>query len=145
MLISNKGLALIKKFEGFRDKAYQDIVGIWTIGYGSIKIKGRKVLPTDTVTEHEAEQLIEQELAQDVYPYLYGLGLNQNQFDALCSFIYNLGATNFNKSTLKKKLLAEDYVGASFEFIKWNKAGGNVVEGLTKRRLAESKLFTSKV
>ena len=145
MLISNKGLALIKKFEGFRDKAYQDIVGIWTIGYGSIKIKGRKVLPTDTVTEHEAEQLIEQELAQDVYPYLYGLGLNQNQFDALCSFIYNLGATNFNKSTLKKKLLAEDYVGASFEFIKWNKAGGNVVDGLTKRRLAESKLFTSKV
>ena len=145
MLISNKGLALIKKFEGFRDKAYQDIVGVWTIGYGSIKIKGRKVLPTDTVTEHEAEQLIEQELAQDVYPYLYGLGLNQNQFDALCSFIYNLGATNFNKSTLKKKLLAEDYVGASFEFIKWNKAGGNVVEGLTKRRLAESKLFTSKV
>ena len=145
MLISNKGLALIKKFEGFRDKAYQDIVGVWTIGYGSIKIKGRKVLPTDTVTEHEAEQLIEQELAQDVYPYLYGLGLNQNQFDALCSFIYNLGATNFNKSTLKKKLLAEDYVGASFEFIKWNKAGGNVVEGLTKRRLAESKLFTSKL
>lgn len=145
MLISNKGLALIKKFEGFRDKAYQDIVGVWTIGYGSIKIKGRKVLPTDTVTEHEAEQLIEQELAQDVYPYLYGLGLNQNQFDALCSFIYNLGATNFNKSTLKKKLLAEDYVGASFEFIKWNKAGGNVVDGLTKRRLAESKLFTSKV
>ena len=145
MLISNKGLALIKKFEGFRDKAYQDIVGVWTIGYGSIKIKGRKVLPTDTVTEHEADQLIEQELVQDVYPYLYGLGLNQNQFDALCSFIYNLGATNFNKSTLKKKLLAEDYVGASFEFIKWNKAGGNVVEGLTKRRLAESKLFTSKV
>ena len=145
MLISNKGLALIKKFEGFRDKAYQDIVGVWTIGYGSIKIKGRKVLPTDTVTEHEAEQLIEQELAQDVYPYLYGLGLNQNQFDALCSFIYNLGATNFNKSTLKKKLLAEDYVGASIEFIKWNKAGGNVVDGLTKRRLAESKLFTSKV
>ena len=145
MLISNKGLALIKKFEGFKDKAYQDIVGVWTIGYGSIKIKGRKVLPTDTVTEHEAEQLIEQELAQDVYPYLYGLGLNQNQFDALCSFIYNLGATNFNKSTLKKKLLAEDYVGASFEFIKWNKAGGNVVDGLTKRRLAESKLFTSKV
>ena len=145
MLISNKGLALIKKFEGFKDKAYQDIVGVWTIGYGSIKIKGRKVLPTDTVTEHEAEQLIEQELAQDVYPYLYGLGLNQNQFDALCSFIYNLGATNFNKSTLKKKLLAEDYVGASFEFIKWNKAGGSVVDGLTKRRLAESKLFTSKV
>ena len=138
-------MVLIKKFEGFKDKAYQDIVGVWTIGYGSIKIKGRKVLPTDTVTEHEAEQLIEQELAQDVYPYLYGLGLNQNQFDALCSFIYNLGATNFNKSTLKKKLLAEDYVGASFEFIKWNKAGGNVVDGLTKRRLAESKLFTSKV
>ena len=145
MIISDRGLVLIKKFEGFKDKAYQDIVGIWTIGYGSIKIKGRKVLPTDTVTEHEAEQLIEQELAQDVYPYLYGLGLNQNQFDALCSFIYNLGATNFNKSTLKKKLLAEDYVGASFEFIKWNKAGGNVVDGLTKRRLAESKLFTSKV
>ena len=145
MIISDRGLVLIKKFEGFKDKAYQDIVGVWTIGYGSIKIKGRKVLPTDTVTEHEAEQLIEQELAQDVYPYLYGLGLNQNQFDALCSFIYNLGATNFNKSTLKKKLLAEDYVGASFEFIKWNKAGGNVVDGLTKRRLAESKLFTSKV
>ena len=143
MLISNKGLALIKKFEGFRDKAYQDVVGVWTIGYGSIKIKGRKVLPTDTVTEHEAEQLIEQELAQDVYPYLYGLGLNQNQFDALCSFIYNLGATNFNKSTLKKKLLAEDYVGASFEFIKWNKAGGKVLRGLDNRRKDEKALFLS--
>lgn len=142
MKISQQGIDLIKKWEGFRAKAYQDIVGVWTVGYGSTRVFGRKVQPSDSLTETVAQAFLEKELEECAYPSLSGLELNQNQFDALCSFIYNLGATNFNKSTLKKKILAGDYVGASYEFIKWNKAGGRVVNGLTKRRLDESKLFT---
>lgn len=141
MKISKQGLDFIKKWEGFRYKAYQDVVGVWTIGYGSTKIGNRKVQPTDTISEPDAVKEMEEELEKWIYPHLEDLTLNQNQFDALCSFIYNLGATNFNKSTLKKKIQAGDYVGASYEFVKWNRAGGKVVDGLTKRRTDESKLF----
>ena len=146
MKISQTGLDLIKKWEGYREKAYQDIVGVWTVGYGSTRIYGRKVLPSDSLTESTAVAFLEKELEEvGAYKVLNKLNLNQNQFDALCSFIYNLGITNFNKSTLKKKLVAGDYVGASYEFIRWNKAGGKGVAGLTKRRIAESKLFTKKL
>lgn len=141
MKISQQGLDLIKKWEGFRQRAYQDIVGVWTIGFGSTKIHGSKVRPTDMITEKEAEGLLQEELETAIYPHLASLELAQNQFDALCSFIYNLGATNFNKSTLRKKIVAKDYSGAANEFVKWNKAGGKVVDGLTKRRTDESKLF----
>lgn len=70
--------------------------------------------------------------------------LNQNQFDALASFTYNLGETNLSSSTLLKKLNAKDYTGASNEFLKWNRAGGKVLNGLVRRREAERNLFLKK-
>ncbi len=145
MKISEAGIVLIKKWEGFRARAYRDIVGIWTIGFGSTKIQGRRVQPYDVVTEDEAVDLMKHELEYEVYPVLNQLELNQNQFDALCSFIYNLGSTAFQKSTLRKKIVERDYTGAASQIIRWNRAGGHEVAGLTARRKEESDLFLKEV
>lgn len=144
MKISNKGLNLIKQFEGLRLNAYDDGVGVWTIGYGTIKYPdGVRVKKGDKITRAQADQYI----ANDVSTFeksvnsLVKVPLNQNQFDALVSFTYNLGATNLSNSTLLKKLNAKDYKGAAAEFSRWNRAGGKVMAGLTRRRAAERELF----
>lgn len=142
MKISQKGLSLIKSFEGLELRAYKDSVGVVTIGYGST---GPHVFMGQVITEQQAEAL----LLSDVSRFEKGVmetvkvPLNQNQFDALVSFSFNLGLANLKSSTLLRKLNSLDYKGASLEFGRWNKAGGVVLAGLTRRRLAEKELFLS--
>jgi lysozyme len=142
MKISQKGLNLIKSFEGLELKAYKDSVGVVTIGYGST---GPHVSMGQSITETQAEAL----LLSDVTRFEKGVSdlvkvtLTQYQFDALVSFSFNLGLGNLKSSTLLRKLNSLDYKGASLEFARWNKAGGRVLAGLTRRRLAEKELFLS--
>ena len=142
MKISQKGINLIKVFEGLSLKAYKDSVGVITIGYGST---GPHVSMGQTITEAQAESLLKSDLSRfekgvsDLVP----VPLNQNQFDALVSFSFNLGLGNLKSSTLLRKLNSLDYSGASKEFERWNKAGGKVLAGLTRRRIAERDLFLS--
>ena len=139
MTIGEKGLALIKSFEGCKLKAYKCPAGVWTIGYGSTK----GVTEGMVINESMAEKL----LIRDIEPCeraLNKMGINfrQGQFDALVSFIFNCGEGNFNKSTLKKKIIAKaDDKEIADEFKKWNKAGGKVLAGLVRRREAEAKLW----
>jgi lysozyme len=139
MHISQKGIDLIKAYEGLRLEAYQDSVGVWTIGYGTT----RGVKAGQKITRAEAEQFLQAEVAR-FEPQLSALvkvPLKQNQYDALTSFIYNLGATNLGSSTLLKLLNAGDYAGAAKQFGRWSKAGGKELAGLTARRAAESAMF----
>ncbi len=147
MKTSAKGLALIKKYEGFFNKPYLDPVGIPTIGYGVIKYpNGKRVTMNDpAMTEKQASdmlaQLLEQTYEKDVNR-LVKVALNQNQFDALVSFTYNLGGTNLGNSTLLRKINinpCDPTIKA--EFPRWNRAGGRVLAGLTRRRKEEADLY----
>lgn len=141
-----KAYDLIKEFEGLYLKAYLDPVGIPTIGWGTIRYPdGSKVRVGDVITLTQAQDYLEHEVSGFVnsVEQLVKVSLNDNQLCALVSFCYNLGAGNFGSSTLLKKLNAGDYVGASAEFPRWNKAGGKVLAGLTRRRNAERALFDS--
>ena len=139
MNLGYKGKDLLKFFEGCELVAYQDSVGVWTIGYGHTK----GVKPGMTITQEEAEQMLESELVEyEGYVTKYvTVPLTQNQFDALVVWVYNLGPTNFRNSTLLKKLNSGDYTAAGKEIERWNKAGGKVLNGLVKRREAEANLF----
>ena len=142
MVTSQKGLDLIKKYEGLRLKAYKCPAGVWTIGYGHT----RGVKEGMTITNEIAEKLLKEDVApveRDLNAM--GLRLRQGQFDALVGFVFNLGIGNFNSSTLKKKILAimELEKEAAAEFKKWNKAGGKELDGLTKRRAEEAALWLS--
>jgi lysozyme len=150
MKTGNKGLSLIKTFEGFYSKPYLDPVGIPTIGYGVIKYpNGKRVTMQDApITEARATELLAQ-LLEETYEKevnrLVKSPLNQNQFDALVSFTYNLGGANLGRSTLLKKINAnpcDPSIRAEFE--KWNKAGGKVLKGLVRRRKAEADLYFSR-
>ncbi|TCB77424.1 lysozyme [Acinetobacter sp. ANC 4173] len=144
MKTSNDGVELIKGFEGLRLSAYDDGVGVWTIGFGTIKYpNGVRVKRGEKCTKVQAEQYLRNDLItfENAVNQLVKAPLNQNQFDALVSFTYNLGETNLRSSTLLKKLNAKDYKGAAAEFLKWNKAGGKVMSGLVKRRETEMELF----
>lgn len=142
MKISQKGIKLIQDFEGLALKAYKDPIGIWTWGYGST---GPHVTPDKVGTKEEAEQLLKKDLErfEKGVSEIVKVPLNQNQFDALCSFAFNLGIGNLKSSTLLKKLNASDYKGAADEILRWNRAGGKVLAGLTRRRIAERDLFLS--
>lgn len=140
------GIDLIKEFEGFRSKPYLDAVGVPTIGYGATHYAdGRKVKMTDKpITEAEASILLQDMLKQYEKAVLDNVTskINQNQFDALVSFTYNLGVANFKKSTLLKKVNANPMdLTISHEFLRWNRAGGKVLAGLTRRRKAEAELY----
>jgi len=145
MKISQNGLDLIKQFEGLKLDAYQDSVGVWTIGYGSTYWPdGRKVRKGDKLaSEAEAEQL----LRDVVKTYESGVNrvdkvhITQNQFDALVSFAFNLGVGALEKSTLVKKLNKIDVIPVANEFSRWTTAGGKELEGLRRRRAAERELF----
>lgn len=142
MKISQKGTDLIKSFEGLELKAYKDSVGVTTIGYGST---GSHVSMGMTITKEQAEQLLKKDLErfEKGVSDIVKVPLNQNQFDALVSFSFNLGLGSLKSSTLLKKLNFSDYIGASKEFERWNRAGGKVLAGLTRRRIAERDLFLS--
>ncbi|AYL07968.1 lysozyme (plasmid) [Enterobacter asburiae] len=146
MQISDKGIALIKQFEGCKLTAYQDSVGVWTIGYGWTKpVDGKPIRAGMTIKQETAERLLKTGLVsyENDVSRLVKVDLTQGQFDALVSFTYNLGARSLSTSTLLRKLNAGDYAGASDEFLRWNKAGGKVLNGLTRRREAERALFLS--
>jgi lysozyme len=141
-MISERGLAIIREFEGLRLHAYPDPASggePFTIGFGhTIDVE-----PGDNCTLEEAEQWLLDDCADAEVAVLkhVRVPLSQGQLDALISFVFNLGAGNFHKSTLLRKLNAGDYVGAWQEFARWNKAAGKVMPGLSRRRAAEAKLF----
>jgi len=141
MKASEKGLSLIRSFEGLRLLAYKDLGGVVTIGYGTTA--GVKM--GDTVTKTEAEELLRLDVQRfvDHIAALVTVPLNQNHIDALASFVYNVGPTAFAKSTLLKYLNAGLYKDAADQFLRWNRAANNVVAGLTRRRVAEKTLFES--
>lgn len=146
MQTSEKGIALIKQFEGCKLTAYQDSVGIWTIGYGWTQpVDGKPIRAGMTIKQETAERLLKTGLVsyESDVSRLVKVGLTQGQFDALVSFTYNLGARSLSTSTLLRKINAGDYAGAADEFLCWNKAGGKVLNGLTRRREAERALFLS--
>lgn len=139
MKTSQKGIELIKYFEGCKLRAYLDATGIPTIGYGHT-LTARMGL---TITQEKADFLLNDDLLiTENQINKLNLNLNQNQFDALVSFIYNVGIGNFHKSTLLRlvKVDASDFLIA-FEFIKWTKAGRSVLPGLETRRKKEAKLY----
>ncbi|MFJ2455290.1 lysozyme [Pseudomonas protegens] len=139
MRISQRGVALIKSFEGLRLSSYQDSVGVWTIGYGTT----RGVTAGMRITADQAERMLQNDISrfEPDLDRLVKVPLSQNQWDALMSFTYNLGATNLASSTLLKLLNGGDYAGAADQFPRWNKAGGQVLAGLTRRRAAERAMF----
>ena len=141
---SQDAIALIKKFEGLRLKAYKDSVGIWTVGYGTTQINGFPVTETTVINTAEAERQLMQFLNETAAPSVYRNCkslITQSMFDAMCSFVYNLGSGTYAKSTLLKELNASKYQESANLFPDYNKAGGQVSEGLTRRRLAEMELF----
>lgn len=137
---SDRGIDLIKEFEGLRLTAYKCAAGVWTIGYGHTEgVTGAMV-----ITEATADELLARDLAkfETVVSELVKVEINQNQFDSLVSFAFNCGLANLAKSTLLKKLNGGRPVGeVQAEFLRWNKAGGKVIAGLVKRRNAEACLF----
>ena len=132
-------VSLIKKWEGLRLKAYLCPANVWTIGYGHTK----GVHPDMVITTQTADELLREDLrwVEDTINESVKVELTQNQYDALASFIYNVGAGAFKKSTMLRKLNDMDYHGASKEFPRWNKGGGVVLQGLVKRRQEEQELF----
>lgn len=138
---SSTGLHLTEQFEGCRLTAYQDSVGVWTIGYGHT---GPEVCKGLSITMERAEELLIQDIAKAaaaVNRLVTYAHFTQDEFDALVDFTFNLGAGAFADSTLLKKLNAGDIEGAAAEFMRWDHAGGKVLAGLTKRRDGERALF----
>ena len=146
MKTGQDGIDLIKSFEGFRNKAYLDSIGVPTIGYGTTWYPdGTKVKLGDKCTEEQAEEYLKYALGkfEAAINKDIKVTISQKMFDALACFVYNVGIGNFESSTLLKKINAKDFLGASDQFIRWNKAGGKVLDGLTRRREAEAALFKS--
>lgn len=150
MKISKAGLELIKKWEGCKLTAYLCSAGVLTIGYGHT---GSDVYKGMKITQAQADDFLQSDVIRfekDVTS-LVKVPVTQNQFDALVCFAFNLGsdidadtiAEGLGDSTLLRKVNSKDFVGAAAEFVKWNKAGGKVLNGLTSRRIDESKLFLS--
>lgn len=146
MSVSNKGVDLICEFEGKRLVAYDDGVGVWTIGFGTIKYpSGNRVKKGDTCTLEQAKEYMRHDLIEFEHTVNSSVKvpLNQNQFDALVSLAYNIGSSAFKSSTLVKKLNTGDYQGAADQFNVWVNAGGKRMQGLVNRRDREKLLFLS--
>jgi lysozyme len=145
MKLNKEGADLIKSFEGCKLKAYQCSAMKWTIGYGNTFFEdGTPVVAGNAISQEKAEQLFEI-IASDFSDKVVKLvpsHITPNQFGALVSFAYNCGIANLQKSTLLKKVIANhNDLSIKAEFLKWNKAGGKVLAGLTRRREAESNLY----
>ena len=146
MSVSNKGVDLICEFEGKRLVAYDDGVGVWTIGFGTIKYpNGVRVKKGDTCTLDQAKEYMRHDLIEFEHTVNSSVKvpLNQNQFDALVSLAYNIGSNAFKSSTLVKKLNTGDIRGAADQFDVWVNAGGKRMQGLVNRRDREKLLFLS--
>ena len=134
------GLSLIKSFEGCELAAYKCPAGIWTVGYGHT---GSDVVPGLIITTHRAEELLQADLAkfEQAVTKALKVAVTPNQFAALVSLAYNIGGGALAKSTLIKRLNAGKTQEAADQFLAWNKAGGKVLKGLSRRREAERALF----
>ncbi len=144
-MINDKGLHLLKDFEGFSKEPYKDVAGIWTIGFGSIYgLSGKRVTANHpNITKDQAVNLMERDLktTESRIASLVKVPLTENQFAALCSFVYNVGSGAFQRSTARMKLNRKDYLGCADEFLRWKYAGGRPIKGLLRRRVAERELF----
>lgn len=140
MTVSQSGRQMIEDFEGLRLAAYQDGGGIWTLGFGHTA----GVQKGDTCTREQADNWLAYDLetrAEHPVSHLVKVPLTQNQFDALCSLCFNIGAGNFANSTVLRRLNQGDYVGAAEAIPMWNRVAGEISPGLYRRRLAEKALF----
>lgn len=140
--VSPVGLQIITRFESLKLEAYQDSKGVWTIGFGHTGPEAKK---GNTITEERAWELLGEdvETAEKAIDRNVRVALNQNQYDALTSFIFNVGSGNFQTSKLLRKLNAEDYEGAADQFRSWRRSGGKILNGLIRRRAAEEQLFVT--
>ncbi len=140
MNISERGISLIKEFEGCRLRAYKCPAGKWTVGWGST---GANIKEGTVWSQEQADAALAKHLAEfeQAVSDLITVPLTQGQFDALVSFTYNLGAGRLRESTLRRKLNAGDYSGAAKEFGKWISKGTAYESGLRRRREAERQLF----
>lgn len=145
MKVNAAAIALIKEFEGFRASAYKDPVGIWTIGYGTTANAGVGIVPKAgmTITEAEATEYLWR--AVDKFAAQVEAALTRpatgNEFGAMVSLAYNIGPGAFKRSTVLREFNAGNVRAAADAFLMWNRAGGTVLRGLTRRREAERKLF----
>lgn len=154
MKVSKELIEFIGLWEGFDLKPYLCTGNVWTVGYGTTQINGRPVTPQTRITKEEAIQLKMKDLEkfERAVNRLITVPLNQHQFDALVSFTYNIGegieATKDQKgsglaaSTLRRLLNQGDYASVPAQLLRWNRSGGQVTRGLTRRREAEAKVFT---
>lgn len=142
MTHSERAVKLVAESENCLLTAYPDPIGIWTIGYGHTP-----AAQGQTISREDAEILLSEDLktADTAINRLVKVPLNQNQFDALCSFVFNVGQGNFAQSTMLKALNESHFAAAAAEFLRWTRAGGKVLEGLVRRREAEKALFEQQV
>lgn len=138
-MISEKGKEFIRSWEGCRLTAYDDGVGVWTIGYGHT----RGVKPGDVITQEQANEWFNLEVDSfaNRVAALITVDVEPHQMDALVSLAYNIGVGALSKSTLLRMLNVGDVTGAGQQFDVWNKGGGQVMPGLVRRRAAERKMF----
>ena len=144
MKISQAGVDLIKRFEGCRLKPYLCPAKFWTVGYGHVIGNGKTKPEKQLYTQEEVNELLRTDLArfeQGVLRYC-PVHLTQFEFDSLVSFSFNLGLGVLQRSTLRRKILRQDKQAAARNILKYNKAGGQVLKGLTRRREAEYRMFT---
>lgn len=143
MQISYNGIESLKQLEGFESKAYKDTGGVWTIGYGTTVWLDRPVGPGMVITEKEAELALQHDLAwaQTAVNQLVRVPLKQNEFDALVSFVYNVGELAFAKSTMLRLLNQQRKKEASAQFQRWVYDNGKIVKGLVNRRIQERRMF----
>ena len=139
MKINPAGLSIIKSFESLRLHSYQDTGSVWTIGYGHT----RNVGPGMEISPEQAEGLLwsDVEGAEWTVEELTRVPLNENEFSALVSFVFNIGFGQFQHSTMLQMLKEGDYTGAAEQFGRWNKDNGKILIGLIRRRKAERELF----
>lgn len=140
MKINEAGINLIKSFESLRLTSYLCPAKVWTIGYGHT---GKDIKKGMMITEDQANEYLKNDLVyfENIVSKSVEVDINENQFSALVSFVFNVGEGAFKTSTLLKLLNNSDYKGAAQQFLRWNKSKGKVLPGLTRRRKEEVELF----
>lgn len=151
MRVDQSGLDFIKEHEGVRQKVYLDAVGKPTVGVGHLVLPQDNLKVGDVITNERVDQLLRQDIkiAEDAVSALVTVPLNQNQFNALVSLVFNIGTGNFQKSSLLRQINREQFLNAANGFLAWNKGRVKgvltVLRGLTRRRQAERQLFLTPV
>jgi len=145
MVINSASEKLIKSFKACKLTCYADAIGVPTIGWGTTKGLTKADIGKKTISQAQADRLFSEDIAkfEKAVLGLVKVPLTPNQLGALVSFTYNVGSANFASSTLLKKINDKDFKAAALWFAPWNKAGGKVLAGLTRRRAAEAKLFAT--